>query len=193
MIIYTASVNNEIVYVGQTVQNFANRIGSHRSNARKGIKLPIYSAIRKYGENEVKFQTIEDNISSQEELDFLEIYYIKHFTPRYNIQRGGKNGFIPWNKGRKETRKSVRNNISKSAKTRTKSKRGHYTEKHKDKISYTSLARMERPFICLNTGVIYLNKISCAVDLGIPAVGISLVLMPTTRNKSYYGYKFQYL
>lgn len=192
MIIYVAKLNKEIVYVGQTVQTFSKRIGAHKSRSRNGLSLPLYKAIRKYGES-IKFEVLEGSVYSQEELDFLEKYYISSYQPRYNIQEGGKKGFEPWNKGKKEIRQVVKNNISKSAKARIRTPRGPYSADYKAKISEGCLHKKQRPFRCLNNDKIYFNKITCSKDLNIPVSGISLVLMPNTRNKSYYGYKFEYL
>ncbi len=113
--------------------------------------------------------------------------------PEYNISEGGKNGFTPWNKGRKETRKLVLKNISNSAKNRVRTKRGKYSEEHKQKISKTSKDRFKKAFICKENGKIYYNKVDCAKELNIDPRGISICLMKSTRLKSYKGYTFEYL
>jgi GIY-YIG catalytic domain len=191
MTIYCFKLENTIVYVGQTVQKFNTRISNHFSRAREGQSYQICRALVKYKDS-IKWEVLE-TCGTQEELDFLEIYYIKHFNPRYNLSSGGKQGFIPWNKGKKETRRDVLANISKSASRRKSSKRGKYSPEHIKKMSEGVKSKVRKAFICENNGVVYYNKVGCAKDLNIDARGISICLMPNTRLKSYKGYKFRYL
>jgi excinuclease UvrABC nuclease subunit len=191
MIIYGILLNRVVVYIGQTVMSLNKRKSSHISSAKNGKKWPICKALRKYKYN-MEFIIIETT-TNQFDLDRLEKYYINYFKPRYNLQNGGKLNFIPWNKGKKETRKKVLINISKSAKNRISPKRGTYSEKHKQKISEGVKNSCKKPFKCLNNNKIYFNKVECAKELNIDPRGISIVLMPNTRLKSYKGYRFEYL
>lgn len=191
MLIYVAKINEEVVYVGQTTQKLKTRVSGHKSNARKGDKRPICRAIRKYGSSIVFHHFVD--CATQEILDSLEVLLISTFRPRYNIQKGGKSGFTPWNKGRKETRKQVIRNISNSAKGRISSKRGKYSEQHIKRMSDALRKRLQKPFVCENTGEIFLNKATCGEVLGIDPRGISICLLPTTRLKSYKGYRFKYI
>ena len=84
-------------------------------------------------------------------------------------------------------------NISNSAKSRARTKRGKYTDKAVRNIRNAKLKNVEKPFICHQNQKIYKNKVEAAEDLGIKPGGISAVLSETTRNKSIHGYTFEYL
>lgn len=192
MIVYFVHKNKELVYIGQTVMSLAKRRAKHYSEARKGRGSVFGAGIRKHGEDSFEWTIVAD-FKIQEECCRYEKEAIAKHKPRYNMQSGGKKSFEPWNKGKKEQRPEVLRNISKSAKTRKRSKRGSYTEIGQANIRAGKLRSVENPFICKENGKVYKNKVEASEDLGIPAGGISLVLMKTTRNKSYYGYSFEYL
>lgn len=192
MIVYAVYKKNELVYVGQTVLSLAQRKGTHYSNARKGRGSIFGSGIRKHGEDSFKWQVMAE-LENQIECCNYEKAMIAKYKPRYNIQSGGKDSFEPWNKGKKESRPEVLKKISESAVTRKRTKRGSYPDEWVDKVRTSRLKTVARPFFCLENKKVYQNKVEASEDLKIPAGGISLVLMPTARNKSYYGYHFEYL
>ena len=192
MIVYFVYKKKEIVYIGQTVMTIPQRRGKALSEARKGRGSVFGAAIRKHGEDAFKW-TIVAEFQNQAECCRYEKEAIARHKPRYNQQSGGKKGFEPWNKGHKETRPEVLKKIGKSAKARISPKRGKYSEQGVANIRNAKLKNVAKPFRCLENGKVYLNKVEAAQDLGIPAGGISLVLMPTARNKSFHGYRFEYL
>jgi transposase len=86
MIIYKATFPNGKVYIGKT-KNFNHRKRCHIYCARSGKNENIifYRAIRKYGEDNIKWEIISE-CSSIEELNTLEIFYIKeHNSIDYNF------------------------------------------------------------------------------------------------------------
>lgn len=97
MLIYkiTNTINSK-VYIGQTTKTFEQRKKSY-INEYKWSKNPrvIIQAMRKYGFNNFKFEIVEDNIQSQEELDNKERYYIMEVyhslveEKGYNVECGG--------------------------------------------------------------------------------------------------------
>jgi len=193
MIIYFVfNKNDEIVYIGQTVMTLAQRKGKHLSEARKGRGSILGAGIRKHGEKYYRFEK-HSIYFNQIDLDEAEKHYIKKYTPRYNVQEGGKKSFEPWNKGKKETRPEVLENIKLGAKDRKRTKRGSYTEEHKEKISKAGRRARIKPFICHENNKIYETKMDAAEDLGIDPRGITAVLNPKTRNKSHKGYTFSYI
>lgn len=192
MKVYFVHKGNELVYIGQTVMSLAQRRGKHYSEARKGRGSIFGAGIRKHGEDKFTWSVVAEFETQKECCDY-EKKAISHFKPRYNVQCGGKLSFEPWNKGKKENRSEVKARISKSAINRKRTKRGSYAEEHVTKIREAKLRNVARPFKCLNNGKVYQNKVEAAEDLKIPAAGISLVLMPSVRNKTYYGYRFEYL
>lgn len=192
MMIYFVYKSDEIVYIGQTIQTLAQRKGKHVSDARLGRGSVIGAGIRKHGEEFFEFKR-HSIYYCQVDLDSAEKHYISKYNPRYNLQRGGKSGYVPWNKGKKETRPEVKANISKAAVNRKRTKRGSYTDVHKRKIGDATRKRNAREFICEQNGKTYYNKVTAAKDLGIIAQRVSDVLCPTHSMKSYKGYTFQYI
>ena len=97
-IVYTARnrVNGK-VYVGQTTQHLEKRKQDHLYAARSGAISPFYSAIRKYGECNFKFEVLW-TASSYGHLDCLEELAIKQHkaTDRrfgYNLSPHAKHSF----------------------------------------------------------------------------------------------------
>lgn len=192
MIVYFVYKKKEIVYIGQTVMTIPQRRGKSLSEARKGRGSVFGAAIRKHGESAFKWSIVAE-FQNQAECCRYEKESIARHKPRYNQQSGGKKGFESWNKGRRETRPEVLEKISHSATNRKRTKRGSYKPEHVTKLRDAKLRSVAKPFRCLENGKVYQNKVEAAQDLGIPAGGISLVLMPTARNKSFHGYRFEYL
>ncbi len=90
MIVYIYTFPNDKKYVGQTCQSLNQR-------ARKGegyINSPlVYSAIKKYGWDNIKIETF--SCSSKEQMDYLEKYYIRFYKTYdkqfgYNLTFGGE-------------------------------------------------------------------------------------------------------
>jgi group I intron endonuclease len=97
MIIYkiTNKVNGKI-YIGQTIRTLEQRKWQHLDAAKHGCRTHLYSAIRKYGEENFEFEVI-DEASSIEELNELERYYIAKFDcikSGYNMVDGGNNNVM---------------------------------------------------------------------------------------------------
>ena len=184
---------DEIVYIGQTIQTLSKRRSKHISDSYKGKGSILGAAIRKHGPKAFKWIELE-SCESQKDLCNQEKHLICKFKPNYNVQEGGKKSFTPWNKNKKEKRKDVLNNISKSAKARKgKFKRGSYSEEAVKNIRKAKLENVKKAFICNENGKVYQNKVEAAEDLGIKPGGISAVLNEYTRNKSIKGYTFNYI
>ena len=191
MIIYFVKKDSETVYIGQTCQPLANRKGKHFSEARKGRGSVFGAGIRKHGEEAFTFEIFKE-VENQIECCELEKHLIGTLNPRYNMQEGGKLSFTAWNKGKKLSKKICKN-LTKAAKTRKRTKRGKYSKEHTDKIGQASLKSSEKPFKCLNNGMIYLNKVTAGKNLGIDPRGITAVLCNSHRAKSYKGFQFHYV
>lgn len=94
----TNLINNKI-YIGQTIHSINQRWNNHLSNARKGSKLHLYEAIRKYGSHNFTIECI-DMADTIEDLNKKEKYWIEFFksldpSVGYNNIEGGK--FNPMN------------------------------------------------------------------------------------------------
>ena len=80
---------NQKCYVGIT-NNIKKRWIQHKNYKDKKENKPLYSAFKKYGISNFKFEVIEEGISSPEVLGDKERYYIKfyksHITQKgYNV------------------------------------------------------------------------------------------------------------
>ena len=105
MIIYRCILPNGKMYIGQTSRELNERINEHLRKSKikteRGYDYPFYRAIRKYGENSLKWEII-DNASTQEELNEKEKYWISYYNTYTNNGNGynqtlggeGQNGLI---------------------------------------------------------------------------------------------------
>ncbi len=85
------NIINGTTYVGQTVCNIQKRFREHK-HASLTQKTYLYNAMRKYGTDNFKIETI-DSANNLEELNSKEIYWIKKLNTKspngYNILDGG--------------------------------------------------------------------------------------------------------
>lgn len=86
---------NDKVYIGQTKLSLKERFTRHVSDSKRNEKKwhrPLYSAMRKYGEDKFYIELIEDCDSDL--ADIKEIYWIKQYNSNnengYNATIGGK-------------------------------------------------------------------------------------------------------
>lgn len=90
----TNTITNEC-YIGAS-KNIQNRKYDHRTNYlnpnRKDYNTLIYQAMRKYGIENFNFEILEKCDIS--ELNDKERYYVKIYSPSYNITPGGKGGHV---------------------------------------------------------------------------------------------------
>jgi group I intron endonuclease len=84
-------------YMGQTIMPLLKRWSCHKYEVKRNkVKMPIYSAIRKYGEdNFIVYQVAWAR--NPEELNKQEIFFIDYFNTMhpshgYNARQGGANG-----------------------------------------------------------------------------------------------------
>lgn len=211
MIIYFVSLNDEVVYIGQTKLTLEKRRKQHEYNARRGKGYVIGAGIRKHGADSFTWAT-HSAYYVQVDLDAAEKHYITKYSPKYNINLGGetrgirknkgttawnkgKTGQVAWNKGLKETRPDVLRNIQEGAKKRDSSART-IDSKHRGALvegRRAKYAKTNTPFICNENQKTYVLVVDAARDLGIPVAGIYAVLNPKRRLKSYKGFTFSYV
>ena len=96
MIIYkvTNKVNGKI-YIGQTTKNLEYRRKKHEGQINCKKRMVFHRAIVKYGKENFQWETICE-ASNREELDVLEVFYIKQYESfgknGYNMTEGGNSG-----------------------------------------------------------------------------------------------------
>jgi len=127
------NLKNSKIYIGQTTQD-VNKYLEYRlsKSSQKNLNRFIDRAIMKYNRDDWVFDVLSI-ANTREELDSLEIKYIKEYDARniligYNICKGGERG-PGWPKGEKNpsknisiaTRKKVGRAVSKALKGRPKS------------------------------------------------------------------------
>lgn len=88
--------DNGKLYIGQTTAIVPySRYWGHLDAARRGNNKPLYAAIRKYGEDAFKFETLA-SCDDQVSLDLAERYFIRIFNSLvpngYNLKDGGNGG-----------------------------------------------------------------------------------------------------
>lgn len=82
------NITNGNIYIGQTITSLKSRWSSHVSSAKCNKPWAICSAIRKYGKDNFIIVKI-DSANCKDDLNALEIKYIKELSPQYNICAGG--------------------------------------------------------------------------------------------------------
>lgn len=98
MLIYKITSPTGKIYIGQTSRTLKKRKSDHYKDYKRECRTcPLYEDMIKYGFNNFKFETIQDNISSQTELDEAERYWISFYNAcnlniGYNQDSGGKSG-----------------------------------------------------------------------------------------------------
>lgn len=88
------NIQNNKIYIGQTVQNFKYYKVYILNQTKKPINRKFFNAIRKYGWDNFKWEIL-GYCESREELDESEIECIEFFQSRndlygYNMTKGGK-------------------------------------------------------------------------------------------------------
>jgi len=142
------NTENGMEYVGQTVQTLRERWVEHLSHARQGkSKSYMARAIRKHSEDLFTTEILHE-CETQEEMDFVEIFYISLLntkTPNgYNLADGG-GGCSGWQNGKgnvptEETRKK----LSEAGKGNTNALGKKYSEEFCSKISIALSKRVRR-------------------------------------------------
>lgn len=93
MIIYQiTNLVNRKIYIGKTKKTKEQRFKEHIKFSKLGQKTALALAIKKYGEENFTLSILEENISTNEELNKKEIYYISLYKPQYNMTKGGDGG-----------------------------------------------------------------------------------------------------
>lgn len=181
-------------YVGQTWNGLEDRWKQH---SKPSYCRKLWYAIRKHGISHFIPSILTSDLTTQEQMDTAERYWIQYFDCHkngYNIREGGSHG-----KMSEETKKLM--SIAHTGK-----KRGPMSEDQKAKISATRLSRNircpeeqrvrvsrscgGRPFVDQN-GNRYETLRNAAESLGIQIANVSAVLHG--RAKSAGGYRFTYI
>lgn len=211
MIIYFVTLNDEIVYIGQSKHTLVKRRWQHENLAKRGKGYIIGASIRKHGADKFVWN-VHSIYFNQVDLDAAEKHLIAKYDPKYNINLGGevrgrrkKSGTVPWNKGkkgsqtawnkgRKETRPEVLVKIKASAQNR-KGTKNPLTDKHKKALiegRRKKYLQTQAPFICHQNEKTYVLVVDAAKDLNIDPGGIYAVLNPDHPTKSFKGFTFSY-
>lgn len=88
------NLNNNKVYIGQTIRSIEQRWSEHKHTALKetNTNYPLYNAIRKYGIDSFKIEMIEecdDSILNEREKFWIQ-YFNSHGDNGYNVTDGGE-------------------------------------------------------------------------------------------------------
>ena len=136
MIIY--KIENKIngkCYIGQTIESLQKRINRHKYS--NNHCYAIHNALKKYGIDNFDISVIDDTATTMDELNELEIKYIKEYnslSPNgYNLTTGGMN-----HTSSEETLEKLRN-VCKGEKHYNYGK--HRTEEIKRKISIANTGK----------------------------------------------------
>lgn len=92
--IYKLTAPNGKIYIGQTI-DLKRRYSEYKRSNSRAVKTKIYSSIIHYGWNNFKKETLFKGETTFENINQLEIYYIKKFdsvNSGLNLEGGGFNG-----------------------------------------------------------------------------------------------------
>lgn len=149
---FTNKINNK-KYIGQSINDDNGRYNNHiySTTHEKSCEYnsPLHRAIRKYGQDNFKYEVLAKNINDIEILNGLEIYYIKECNSKipngYNIEDGGKNSAKPktleqkikltWSQAKLSEEEII---DLRKAYLNKESPKQIYDEKYKDRLHYNS-------------------------------------------------------
>lgn len=196
-VIYKIVFPNNKCYIGQTV-NFIKRKREHKNSFnnknRKEYSFLLNKAIRKYGFENLQWNIVQENLSSKLHMDMWEKLYIhleqsNNLNFGYNMTEGGEGvgsgevhplfGKIPWNKNKKCLQFAGENNPMYGT------KRPEQAERMRN-----NNPNLSKPFICIETGKIYITQTQAALELNISKSHFSRFLKKKRKIK---GYSFKYL
>jgi len=197
------NIINGKIYVGQTTQSLEERVRKHFSDSKNKIdNNKFHNAIRKYGNDNFKFEIIEI-VDNKELLNERECYWINYLDTvknGYNTLIGGVIGNSqPWlNKKHSlktrhkmsESRKGyIMSEFSKSKLSNTRKLLGLGQKGGKEHHSNIEIIQLDkntgdfiREFVSISEAEIYFS--------GKVTSNIQRVLNYKYRNKTAYGYKW---
>lgn len=139
MIVYkVTNKDNGRVYIGQTIGNLKKRKAAHIVFAKRGSKIYLHRAIRKYGINRFKWQVlcICPNIDSLNEQEEYYIVYYNSINNGYNLMSGGNNSLHSKRTKKKMSTTRIELELSKGENNPMYGKRGEdssrYGKSHSD-------------------------------------------------------------
>lgn len=164
-------------YIGQTINKFSYRLSSHlRSSKKEKPKTYIHKSIKKYGWKNFSKEIICSCITDIEDLNELEIFFIKEFNTfgeGYNLTIGGenlkgKNNPMFGKKHSNKTKKLMsKNHANYKGKNHPLYGKNHNKEsKIKNMFSQPNIKKI----ICIETNMIFNSIRECSrtlkIDLG---------------------------
>jgi group I intron endonuclease len=170
---------NGKVYVGITRRNCEDRWRKghgYRNNKH------FYSAIVKYGWDNIRHDIIYDDLTESEAKDLEVAWIAMHQSDNplhgYNHSKGGegKSGFVPT----AETREKIRRKLTgthRPVSVREKVSASHtgkrLSEEHKAKIRASCECINGKKVVCLSTGKVYVSAADASRKTGISSSGIT--------------------
>lgn len=175
-------------YIGVTRFGLRLRKQQHLSAARLGkLKLPIYMAIRKYGEHNFKFLVLCEFDTAEDALQ-KEIDLIAELKPAYNVTNGGEgNSYWLGKKRSPETNAKI-------SRTKTGVPMKHTSplmEKTRaENMRGASLLR-RKPVRCVTDGAVFESAQAASLHYKFSKLAVAAVA--SGRRNRIYGLSFEYI
>lgn len=172
-------------YIGVTKRGLAARKKQHLYEAARGSVgcNRLYDAIRKYGEDAFRWQTIATASNEKEafRIERVLIKKVRRHSEEYNVTDGGEGG-----RSSAPLPESVRERLRQI---------GLQTENKERWALYAHLGPMasRRPVICLNTGAVYPSAVAAAAANNISKSLVIEVCLRNKRRKTAKGLVFRYV
>lgn len=198
MLIYKATNNvNGKVYIGQNRHSLEHRMKVHHRDSER-IDTYFYRAIRKYGWDSFSWEILKDDITTQEDLDEAERYYIKIFdsfdnkNAGYNTTSGGQGGYDITEEQKRD--RSLRVQGDKNPFSNEKGvfswKGKHFSEEHKKRLS-ESLKGIPHPWAEGGIAVINLMTLESFESMSAAAKAYNTcsgTITKTIKDKDHYAH-----
>jgi group I intron endonuclease len=116
-------IENSKVYVGKTCRDIFVRWADHIRDARRGVDVYFYRAIRKYGPEMFKIRQIDEveteDLANQREIYWItQIFHSNRPENGYNTTDGG-NGLLGWHHSEETKKKISLSNLGKVGHSQT--------------------------------------------------------------------------
>jgi len=188
-LVYMAiNIVNGKLYIGMTSKTVHKRAIEHRCEARRGSKYLLHKAMRKYGEENIKFIVLE-RCESYAAASKKEIEFIKGMKPEYNLTAGGEGQL-----GRKlsDYQKSIIH-APRSKESKAKSRANGFRHKNEwMKRSHLGPEASSKKVICLDDGGIFESASAAARHYKTAKSALIELCLKSPRRKTVAGRRFEY-
>lgn len=193
-IVYMAISPSGKKYIGYTSQGLHKRRKRHWELAKKGVITRFYSALVKYSLSAFDWVILSES-SSKTEILQMEQMWIKYYETcdksfGYNMTPGGTGGNVSDPDSESKRIVKLKKFYSSDEQRKIQSEKNKKWSRNPENSVIMAQCRGGRPFVCIETGVIYYNICAAAREFGGCRQNLSAHLKG--KRVSYKGFHFEY-